>query len=149
MEVKQAPSWLMIPGLMGSGSGGGPSCGQVTCRLCVIDVREDNDSNVKVMITPLIWITWTSLPTHPPTHSYSVTPGYLSTERPLDLLLLCMFYCACWFHSYLVCAAVNKEVGTPQKGLLLSPKMHTMGMSRGSHCWGYYIVGATILVPVT
>ena len=35
----------------------------VTCRLWVICVIEDNDSNVYIMITWLIWITWTSLST--------------------------------------------------------------------------------------
>ena len=33
----------------------------VVCRLCVIYVREGNDSNVQAMITRLIWTTWTSL----------------------------------------------------------------------------------------
>ena len=32
-----------------------------TCTLCVIYVREDDNSNVQVMITWLIWLTWTSL----------------------------------------------------------------------------------------
>ena len=31
------------------------------CRLCVIYVREDNDSNVLVMITRLVWTIWTSI----------------------------------------------------------------------------------------
>ena len=30
----------------------------ITCRLCVIYVREDNYSNVYVMITQLIWTIW-------------------------------------------------------------------------------------------
>ena len=29
--------------------------------MCVIYVREDNDSDVKVMITWLVWSTWTPL----------------------------------------------------------------------------------------
>ena len=33
----------------------------VACSLCVIYVREDNDSNVKVMITRLIWTILTLL----------------------------------------------------------------------------------------
>ena len=33
----------------------------VASRLCVIYVKEDDNSNVQVMITWLIWITWTSL----------------------------------------------------------------------------------------
>ena len=42
------------------------------CWLCVIYVRENTASNVKVMITQLIWITWTLL---------SVVQ-----ERPLNLI---------------------------------------------------------------
>ena len=33
----------------------------VTCRLCVIYVSEDNNSNVRVTIIRLLWITWTSM----------------------------------------------------------------------------------------
>ena len=33
----------------------------VTCILCVIYVREDNDSNVLVMIIRLVWTTWTPM----------------------------------------------------------------------------------------
>ena len=33
----------------------------VTCRLCGVYVGEDNDINVKVMITQLVWTIWTSL----------------------------------------------------------------------------------------
>ena len=33
----------------------------MACRLCIIYVREDNDSDVKAMITRLIWTIWTSL----------------------------------------------------------------------------------------
>ena len=33
----------------------------VACRLCVIYVSENNDSNVQAMITRLLWTTWTSL----------------------------------------------------------------------------------------
>ena len=33
----------------------------VASRLCVIYVREDNDSSVQAMITRLIWTTWTLL----------------------------------------------------------------------------------------
>ena len=33
----------------------------VTCRLCAIYVREDDNSNLEVMITWFPWITWTSL----------------------------------------------------------------------------------------
>ena len=44
----------------------------VACRLYVIYVRENNYSNVYVMITWLVWITWTSLST--------------IQERPLNLI---------------------------------------------------------------
>ena len=33
----------------------------VPCKLCVIHVQEDNNCNVSVMITWLIWITWTPM----------------------------------------------------------------------------------------
>ena len=36
-----------------------------SCRLCVIYVREDNDSSVQIMITRLVWTTWTPLSTVP------------------------------------------------------------------------------------
>ena len=39
-------------------------CSQVVaCRLCVTYVREDNNLNVKAVITQLIWTIWTSLST--------------------------------------------------------------------------------------
>ena len=37
----------------------------VTCRLYVIYVREDNDSNVYVMIAWLLWTIWIQIPTVP------------------------------------------------------------------------------------
>ena len=30
----------------------------VTCRLCIIGIREDNDFNIEVMITQFIWTLW-------------------------------------------------------------------------------------------
>ena len=33
----------------------------LTCKLCVINMRKNNDSNVHVVITQLIWTTWTSM----------------------------------------------------------------------------------------
>ena len=51
-----------------------------TCRLCVIFVREDTNSNVHVMIIWLIWITWTSMsavrerPLNVTTHTVIVYP---------------------------------------------------------------------------
>ena len=51
-----------------------------TCRLCVIFVREDTNSNVQVMIIWLIWITWTSMsavrerPLNVTTHAVIVYP---------------------------------------------------------------------------
>ena len=44
----------------------------MACRLCVIHVREDNDSNVKALITRLIWTVWASLSA--------------ALERPLNLI---------------------------------------------------------------
>ena len=41
-------------------------------QYCVIYVREDNDSNEYVMITRLVWITWTLMSTVP--------------KRPLNLI---------------------------------------------------------------
>ena len=34
----------------------------VACRLCVIYVREDNDSNVKAVITLLVWTSLSAVP---------------------------------------------------------------------------------------
>ena len=55
----------------------------VACRLCVIYVREDNDSIVKIMITRLIWTMWTS-PSAVPRKAvnliiYSLTGGAYSS----------------------------------------------------------------------
>ena len=44
----------------------------MACRLCVIYVSEDNDSNVWAMITQLVWTTWIRCP--------------LSSKRPLNLI---------------------------------------------------------------
>ena len=49
----------------------------VTCRLWVINVREENYSNVKVVIRWLMWITWTLLST--------------VWERPLNLITHSLF----------------------------------------------------------
>ena len=37
----------------------------VTCRLCVIYVREGNDYNIYILITQLVWTTWTPLSSVP------------------------------------------------------------------------------------
>ena len=52
-----------------------------TWSLCVFDVREDNNSNILVMIKRIIGITWT----------------FMSDvrERTLDLITHTLTYCAC------------------------------------------------------
>ena len=37
----------------------------VSCRLCVIYVREGNDYNIYILITQLVWTTWTPLSSVP------------------------------------------------------------------------------------
>ena len=46
----------------------------VACVLCGIYVSEDNDSNVYLMITRLVWTTWTPMSAVPKTHNPTPTP---------------------------------------------------------------------------
>ena len=74
----------------------------VACRLCVIYVREDTDSNVEAVITQLIWILWTSLSAihrKAGKFNHSFIHSFTDGTKPLPEPMLTDYQLIQW-HSY-------------------------------------------------
>ena len=105
----------------------------VTWRLCVICVGGDNDSNVLVMITQLIWITWTSMsdvrerPLNLITHSQTSKLWYLQyIMRSLIYLCdfdLCTLQCSCESLKLLLFNMVPQVLGKSLSSMIIFKKL--------------------------
>ena len=59
----------------------------LACRLCVIYVREDNDSNVHAVITWLIWTIWTSM-SAVPRKAVKFNHSLTHSDQTIDIFVL-------------------------------------------------------------